>query len=130
MMKIEVKTGELVPVSELTLDQMRQLTGEMITKNPYSGSYWDILTCLRGPDSPSESSNMTDGERSKAYSGRRARKFDGVEIIREAAFFGMSGGGARRHKGDTVTLHGNGDHHDRHLSRAAEVLGLKVKKEG
>lgn len=54
-----------------------------------------------------------------------------MEIIREKAFFGVTGGSARHHDDDTVIVPPSGeqDHFDRHVVRAAGVLGLKVKVE-
>lgn len=126
-----IKEDTLPDVSGLSLDELRQLMGKIIRTNPNSGRFWDILTCLRGPDSPSERPDMAAGEASKAYQGRRDRKYKTVEIIRSAAFFGAIGGSARSHKGDAVTLppHSQWDHFDKHVARAANALKLEVKEE-
>ena len=71
---------------------------------------------------------MTDPERSAAYTARRKRKHDTVEVIRAASWFGPTGGSARSHKGDTVYLppREDWDHFDGHVNKAANILGLKV----
>lgn len=129
------KTGNVMAVEEqvaaFTLDELRQLMGVIIQKNPNSGRFWDILTCLRGPDSPSERGDMDSAEASRAYQGRRDRKFKTVEVIRQKAFFGIIGGAARHHDSEKVILppSGSWDHFDKHVARAAGALGLKVEVE-
>lgn len=88
---------------------------------------WSVITCLRGPDFPSERPNMSEAEHKKAYKARRDRKFDTVEIIRAASVGQV--GGARVHVDDHVTLppKDQWDHFDKHVARAAAALGLKVK---
>lgn len=90
---------------------------------------WDVLTCQRGPDTPSERSEMTASEYSAAYKARRERKYKTVEVIRAAA--GISASGARKHKDDKVVLPNSQkwDHFDRHVYAAARALGLKVEYE-
>lgn len=123
-----VEIQNSIEKGNIDLDEMRQIIGTFLRRSPEGSSLWDIMTALRGPDSPSEADGMTQEQYRQAYAGRRARKFGGVEIIREHAFFGAAGGTARRHYDDTVTLMGNGDHHDRHLESAARVLGLKIRR--
>lgn len=128
--KVKFPNGEWIPLEELTFDQSRRIIGELISHNPNSGRLWDILTCLRGPDSPSERLDMSPKEASKAYTERRARKFDTVEVIREMAFFGACSGQARHRAGDEVTLppRKEWDHFDKHVSRAANAVGLRVRE--
>lgn len=118
--------------SKASFDELRTFMGQVIRYNPSSGKLWDLITCLRGPDSPSERPDMSAEESSKAYAGRRERKFNTVEVIRQNAFFGVVGGAARHRAGDTVLLPPSSqrDHFDRHVARAASVLGLKVKVDG
>ena len=115
-------------IAQMSLDDWRRFMSAFLTCNPHSGEAWDILTCLRGPDAPSERPDMASKEAAEAYAGRRKRKYDTVEVIRHAAFFGASGGCARHHKGDVVKLppRQQWDHFDKHVARAANALGLKV----
>lgn len=130
-MTIDFGNGKPVQVGNLTFDQWREFMSEYLSLNPYASRAWDLLTCLRGPDFPSERGDMTPKESGKAYAGRRERKFKTVEVIREAAFFGTVGGAARSHKGDRVLVPAGPkqDHFDRHVIRAANVIGLKVEVE-
>lgn len=134
-MKIVFEDGKpAIPVAKLSLDDWRKFMAEFMTKNHYASQAWDIMGCVRGPDAGlgvmSERPNMESKEHSKAYAGRRSRKFDTVEIIRSAMFFGAMGGAARSHSGDTVTVPPSEahDHFDRHVVRAARALGLKIKE--
>ena len=119
-------------ISALSLTELRQVMARIIDTNPNSGQLWDILTCLRGPDSPSERPDMTSKESNEAYAGRRARKYKTVEVIRQKAFFGSIGGAARHHAADRVTLPPSSqwDHFDKHVARAASALGIQVEEEG
>jgi hypothetical protein len=117
-----------IDVADVSLDDMRRFIGRYLTGGPDADKLWDIMTALRGPDSPSEDSQQDSKTYSEAYRGRRERKYAGVEIIRQHAFFGAMGGGARHHNDDKVVLLNGTDHHDRHLARAAAVLGLKVER--
>lgn len=113
-----------------SLHELRDWMGQVIKHNPQSGRFWDLITCLRGPDSPSERPDMTPEERNSAYAGRRKRKADTVEVIRAQAFGGAVGGSARyRVDRDYVTLPpmGEWDHFDKHVERAARAIGLEVK---
>ena len=116
--------------SSLTFDEMRELIGKFVTTNQAGGKLWDVLTALRGPDSPSETPEMSPQESKEAYAGRRARKRLTVEVIRGKALGGMVGGSARyRTDINHVTLppHQEWDHFDKHVSRAAGALGIEVK---
>jgi len=90
---------------------------------------WDVLVCLRGPDSPSERPNQPEGVRESSYNARVARKMKTVAIIRGNTFPGV--GAARCADGDTVSLPPSNtwDHFDKHVHRAALALGLKVQIE-
>lgn len=109
-------------------DEMLNQLRDFLTTNPESGKLWDLLTCLRGPDSPSETPSMTSAQSSAAYAARRKRKRSTVEAIRGKS--GLVGGSCRyRTDVDYVTLppREKWDHFDKHVERAARVMGLKVK---
>ena len=129
-MEIKLK-AETIKVKDLTFDQWRAMMAEFIRSNTNAEAAWDLMTALRGPDSPSERPDMSPKEASKAYTRRRERKYRTVEIIREAAFFGTVGGQARYHKDTKVTLPPSKawDHFDRHVARAAGRIGLEVVKD-
>lgn len=119
--------------SKLTLAEMQQFLGKFITQNPSGSKLWDIITCLRGPDSPSEKPSMTSEESSTAYAGRRKRKRQTVEVIRGKALLGAVGGSARfRTDINYVELPPTSewDHFDKHVQRAANALGIEVKIQG
>lgn len=115
-----------------TCDEMRKLIGTFLSTAPHNERQrlWDIITCQRGPDSPSERGDMADSEASAAYRLRRERKRDTVEVIRAQSFGGVVGGAARyRTDINYVTLPPSSewDHFDRHVSKAANALGLEVR---
>jgi len=112
----------------MTFDEMRKQIGEWLQSNE-GGRLWDLLTCLRGPDSPSELVNVHSPENSANYKLRRERKYDTVEVIRQKAFFGVVGGSARHHDQDYVVVNppDEQDHFDRHVLKAACALGLEVR---
>lgn len=130
-MKVIFEDGQTVSVKHLSFNQWRQFMQEFMSRNPNSASAWDLMGCVRGPDSPSERPDMQPDESSRAYKGRRDRKYKTVEIIREAMFFGSIGGCARFHKDTKVTLprHSAYDHFDKHVERAAHAIGLNVVNE-
>ena len=119
-----------IDVRDLTFDEMRRIISKWFQhgKGDHRRKFWDLITGLRGPDSPSERPDMNTKAASLAYSLRRQRKYDTVEVIRNKAFFGVVGGAARSHEADHVTLppQSQWDHFDKHVSRAAGTLGLKV----
>ena len=114
----------------MTFTEIRSQIGEHL-KGPHGERLWNLMCGLRGPDSPSERPDMPSEDRDRAYRGRRERKYKTVEVIREAAFFGAGGGSARRHHDTKVLLPpiGEWDHFDKHVERAARVLGLEVVTE-
>ena len=124
-----IMEGKEVSVKDLSLTQWRQFMAEFMQKNPNASAAWNIMGCIRGPDFPSERPDMNSREREKAYSGRRKRKYETVEVLREAMFFGVVGGCARHHKEDHVLVmqDSNADHFDRHVVLAARALGIEVK---
>lgn len=130
-MKVILNLGKETEVKDLSFDEWRLFMAEYLRYNPYASHAWDVMTGLRGPDSPSERPDMSPDEHSKSYKGRRTRKYNTVEVIREAAFFGSMGGGARHHKDNKVIVpsYEKRDHFDRHVVRAANALGLQVKVE-
>ena len=131
-MQIIKDDGQVVTVRDLSLDDWRRFMAEFMTKNSNSSSAWDLMGCIRGPDSPSENPSMTSKESSEAYAGRRKRKFQTIEIIRNHMFFGVVGGCARSHNDNKVTLPSphRYDHFDRHVQKAARILGLRIQNEG
>lgn len=119
-----------VEVKDLTLDQMRELIGEYIQRGRDAGSLWDLMAVVRGPDYPSERPDQSAQDHAIAYKGRRDRKRETGEVLRANVFCGKVGGGARyRTDINYVTLPpaNERDHYDRHVERAAGILGLKVK---
>lgn len=117
-------------VEEASIDDIRKLISEWF-KTGKGGGFWDLITALRGPDYPSERPDMSAGEQSAAYSARRKRKYASTEVIRKKAFYGVIGGAARSHDDDHITLppQSKWDHFDKHMARAAAVLGLEVRFE-
>ena len=130
-MKIILNDSQTVEVRHLSFLQWRQFMSEFMARNPNASLAWDLMGCVRGPDSPSERPDMTSSESAAAYAGRRKRKYNTVEIIREAMFFGSVGGAARYHKDSKVTLPNRHsyDHFDKHVERGANAIGLKVVNE-
>ncbi len=128
-MQVILDSGKTVDVSKLTLEDWRRFMAAFMSQNRNSGIAWDIMGCVRGPDSPSERPDMDSDESARAYKGRRTRKYETVEVIREAMFFGVVGGAARSHKGKKVVLpaHSKRDHFDRHVERAANALEIPVE---
>lgn len=119
--------------STASLKELREMMGEVIRNNPNSGKFWDLITCLRGPDSPSETPAMSPSESSSAYNQRRVRKAKTVEVIRAMAFFGAVGGAARyRTDREYVELppRSTWDHFDKHVERAARAIGIEVRIKG
>src|SRR5688572_29161842 len=54
-----------------TCNGMRQAIAEFLKDGGSEAhKFWDIITALRGPDSPSERPDMTPKEASEAYAGR------------------------------------------------------------
>ena len=134
-MKVTLEEGKpAIDVAKMSLDDWRSFMAQFMTHNTNASAAWDIMGCVRGPDAGlgvlSERPNMESSEHSAVYTKRRERKYDTVEIIRKAMFFGAMGGAARSHKGDTVTLPPSGawDHFDKNVARAARALGLKIKE--
>ena len=113
----------------MTFKEWQEFMAEFLRYNDSASKAWDVITCQRGPDSPSERPDMGPAESAKAYKGRRERKYNTVEVIRAASFGGVVGGAARSHKADKVVVPPpeQRDHFDRHVVRAAGVLGLKVE---
>src|SRR3990167_4540998 len=111
----------------MTFDEQRKQIGEWL-KGPHGAKLWDLMCALRGPDSPSERGGMSTAEHSRAYAGRRKRKYATVEVVRQKAFHGVVGGCARHHDDDHITLPpmNEWDHFDHHMQRVAAGLGLKV----
>lgn len=115
-------------VKNLSFDEQRVVIGHFL-KSQHGARLWNLLTCLRGPDSPSEKPNMSYDKKKVTYAGRRKRKYNTVEVIRDKAFFGVIGGSARSHEADLVTIPPSSewDHFDRHVAKAADAIGLKVE---
>lgn len=115
--------------SKMSLQDRLAILRELLRTDP-SGAFWDVVTALRGPDSPSEKPGMSQKEHDRAYGARRKRKFNTVEVIRERAV-GDTAPGARRHADDKVIVppKEERDHFDQHVVRAAKRLGLRVEVE-
>ncbi|MGE3341550.1 MAG: hypothetical protein AB7J46_06675 [Candidatus Altimarinota bacterium] len=128
-MRIILDSGKEVSIKHLSLTDWRRFMSEFMMKNPNANQAWDLMSCVRGPDTPSERPDMSREEHEQAYAARRKRKFNTVEIIREAMFFGSIGGCARFHRDTKVTLppESQHDHFDRHVRRAANILGLEIQ---
>ena len=112
----------------MTFEEMRECIGVWL-KGPHGGELWDLMCAQRGPDSPSERDNMGADQRAVAYAARRKRKFNTTEVIRQASWGGVVGGSARSHQGNSITLppQEEWDHFDKHMARAAEMVGLTIK---
>ena len=118
-------------MTSATFDELRAALATALRQNHNSGKLWDLITASRGPDWPSEPVNDYGGQKfGPLYDARRKRKYDSTEVIRQLAFFGVVGGSARSHSGTSVTVQhpSKQDHFDRHVVRAAHVLGLTVKE--
>lgn len=113
----------------MTLQAMLKEVQRMVTQEPQGKELWDILTCLRGPDSPSERGDGSGSANASAYKARRERKYKTGEVIRHMS--GLFGGAARHRASDYVTLppREEWDHYDRHVEKAAKALGLRVQIE-
>lgn len=111
----------------LTFDEQRVAMGIFI-KTDRGQHLWDLITGLRGPDSPSERPDRSSKENKEAYALRRKRKYNSTEIIRSHAFFGVVGGSARYHGGEEIILPPSSewDHFDKHMARAAQAIGLRI----
>lgn len=114
-----------------TCDEMRGLIGEFLKRGDSEAQrLWDIITCQRGPDAPSEVGGGADQSNSEAYNLRRERKRDTVEVIRAQSWNGVVGGCARYRtdiKYVTVEPPSQQDHFARHVVKAASALGLEIK---
>ena len=128
-MQIILDNGKTVRISELSFTGWRRFMAEFLASNKHSGQAWDVMSCIRGPDHPSERPYMASSESVNAYRARRERKRKTVEPIREAMFYGTLGGAARHHSSNHVELppRQQWDHFDRHVERAALILDLVVK---
>lgn len=122
--------GLVGKLKALSLDEQRVVIGVFL-RTPSASALWDLMCGLRGPDSPSERGDLSSEVNARNYKGRRDRKFKTAEIVRQAAFFGVTGGCARHHKDEVITLppENKWDHFDHHQDRAARVVGLEVKIE-
>ena len=117
-------------LKELDLDGQRVVIGTFL-QTSCGGALWDLMCGLRGPDTPCERGDLSSAINAKLYAGRRERKYKTAEIVRQAAFFGVGGGGARRHADTKIILPPQikQDHFDKHQARAASVIGLDVEIE-
>lgn len=89
---------------------------------------WDIITCLRGPDSPSEKANDDRATRDAAYAKRRERKHETVEVIRGIVAPGIGEARFRQDISYVMLPPSNEwDHFDTHVYKAARALGIEVK---
>lgn len=127
-MHVVLDDNRVVKIGQLSFVEWRRFMSEFMLKNPNAQSAWDVMGCVRGPDSPSERPDMDPTDSSNAYAGRRKRKYNTVEIIREAMFFGSVGGCARYHRDSKITLppKSQHDHFDRHAKAGAKAIGLEI----
>lgn len=101
-----------------------------ILAEPGGKELWDVLVCLRGPDSPSERGRTfgLDKANQMAYDARVARKMRTVAVIRGKTFPGI---GAARFRQDRNWVElppsTEWDHFDKHVARAAQALGIEVR---
>ena len=130
-MEIIFDDGKRIPVSEMKFKEWRRFMQEFLSTNESAHKAWDLMSCIRGPDTPSERPDMDPTERDTTYRGRRERKFKTTEAIRHDMFYGTVGGSARHHQASFVTLPPSSvhDHFDRHIVRGATILGLEIKTE-
>lgn len=128
-MKVTFKGKRKVLVGDMTFHDWQTFMSEFMSQNPNAGKAWDVMGCVRGPDSPSEYSGMPKTEYEKAYDGRRNRKYKTVEVLRAAMFLGTIGGCARHHHDTKVIISGLNDHFDRHVISGARALGIQVEEE-
>lgn len=115
--------------NQLSFDEVRKLIGGYL-HTPEGGKLWDLMAVVRGPDYPSERPNMDRKTSAEMYRGRRNRKAETGEVLRSKLFGGKIGGSARsRTDIDYVTLppRSEWDHYDRHVERAAQIMGLEVR---
>lgn len=131
-MTIILDNGDKIPARDMSLSVWRRLMAELMTTNPNASSMWDLMGCVRGPDTPSENPSMSPDDFNKAYKERRKRKYQTVEVIRSVLFYGAVGEGARSHEDTKVIVRPakQRDHYDVHVLRAARALGLSVEEEG
>jgi len=109
------------------LDDIRKQIGKWLS-GKHGANLAAILAAQRGPDSPSEHGGLSGDAYSEAYWGRRARKYSSGEVIRAASFFGIGEVGARTRVDTKIVLPPSKiwDHYDKHMARAASVLGIEV----
>lgn len=116
-----------------TCDEMRTVVRKFFSNSNVpsaeKGKFWDLMAMVRGPDYPSERGTLSPDDYKAAYAARRQRKRETVEVIRHKLFDGMVGGTARHREGDCVILPPSSkwDHFDRHVQRAALILGLRIE---
>jgi hypothetical protein len=110
-----------------TFDGMRSVLFDYLRNYDPGGRMWDLLTGLRGPDSPSERPDLSDEVNRTNYAARRARKRQTVEVIRGHAFPGIGGARYRTDVSQVVLPQPNKwDHFDKHVARAAKALNLSI----
>jgi len=115
---------------QISFDDMRKAIKLYFINSGGSKALWDLITCMRGPDHPSERPDMLPEDARIAYAARRARKRETVEVIRGKAFDGYVPGAARfRTDINHVTLPPvrERDHFDRHVAEVADLLGITIR---
>jgi hypothetical protein len=98
---------------------------------PDGDALWDLITCTRGPDTPSERDDMEEPDKQRAYAARRRRKADTGEVIRGLVFGSLPGAVRARTDRDYVILPPveKRDHYDHHVERAVKAasrLGISI----
>ncbi|TFH63977.1 MAG: hypothetical protein E4G90_09035 [Gemmatimonadales bacterium] len=103
---------------------------ELLTTGPESSKLWDIVTAMRGPDSPSERPSDAPTTHRRKWAERVERKMQTVAVIRGEVFGATSApGSARMTRRSYVRLpkEGEWDHYDKHVARAARALELELR---
>lgn len=122
------RRASLNPPVPQTFEEMRAVLDQFLRRpTPDASRMWDLLTGLRGPDTPSERADMDPVACETAYRARRKRKRRTTEVIRGHSFPGIGGARYRIDTREVVVPPANQqDHFDRHVIRAASALGLTI----
>lgn len=110
----------------LSLKEKLKMIGEAARQDK---ALWDVLVCMRGPDSPSERPSDPWEERERLHEARRARKMKTGAVIRHHAVGEMHAAMTSDKSYVVLPPAEKWDHYDKHIAQAAGALGLKVKIE-
>lgn len=137
-MKLKALTIDIDPKA-LTFDTLRALTDEFLKSNPKEGKrYWDCMAALRGPDVGLPDADgkvvaaLANGQTPGPEHARVQRKHTTSAIIRAHMFPGAAGCSAAQMNMEPdahIVLPAKDlwDHFDKHIFKAAVVLGLPVQ---